>query len=65
MITLDELTAKIGKILPGIKKIRHDLHRIPEIAGKEYQTSALIREKLSELELDLKPPFLERTSLRF
>lgn len=58
MIRLDELTVKIGKILPGIRKFRHDLHRIPEIAGKEYQTAALIREKLSELGLDLKPPFL-------
>ena len=58
MITLDELTAKIGKILPGIKKFRHDLHRIPEIAGKEYKTSALIRERLSKLGLDMKPPFL-------
>ena len=59
MITLNELETRIGKILPEIRKIRHDLHRIPEIAGKEYKTSALIREKLSELELDIKPPFLE------
>ena len=59
MITLDELDIKIGKILPEIKKIRHDLHKIPEIAGKEYKTSALIREKLSKLGLDIKPPFLE------
>ena len=58
MVTLNELDIKIGKILPEIKKIRHDLHRIPEIAGKEYKTSALIREKLSELGLDVKPPFL-------
>ena len=59
MITLDELDQKIEKILPEIKTVRHDLHRIPEIAGKEYKTSALIREKLSDLELDIKPPFLE------
>lgn len=48
MITTNELDIRIGKILPEIQKIRHDLHRIPEIAGKEYQTSALIREKLSK-----------------
>ena len=59
MITLNELEIRIGKILPEIRKIRHGLHRIPEIAGKEYKTSALIREKLSDLELDIKPPFLE------
>ena len=58
MITLAELDRKIGKILPEIRKIRHELHRIPEIAGKEYKTSALIREKLSDLGLDMKPPFL-------
>ena len=59
MISLNELNLKIGKILPGIKKIRHDLHRIPEIAGKEYKTAALIRENLSKLGLNIKPPFLE------
>ncbi len=59
MITLDELDLKIGKILPKIRKFRHDLHRIPETAGREYKTSALIREKLSNLGLDIKPPFLE------
>ena len=58
MITLDELDQKIEKILPEIKTVRHDLHRIPEIAGKEYKTSALIRERLSKLGLDMKPPFL-------
>ena len=58
MITLHELDSKIEKILPEIRKIRHDLHRIPEIAGKEYESSALIREKLSGLGLEVKPPFL-------
>jgi len=59
MVTLNELEKRIETILPEIKKVRHDLHRIPEIAGKEYKTSALIREKLSKLDLDIKPPFLE------
>ena len=58
MITLNELDVKIERILPEVKEIRHDLHRIPEIAGKEYKTSALIREKLSNLGLDIRPPFL-------
>ena len=58
MITLNELEIKIGKILPEIRKIRHDLHRIPEIAGKEYKTAALIREKLSGSGLNIKPQFL-------
>lgn len=37
MITLNELDRKIGTILPEIRKVRHDLHRILEIAGKEYK----------------------------
>ena len=58
MITRSGLDIKIGKILSEVQKFRHDLHRIPEIAGREYKTSALIREKLSKLGLDIKPPFL-------
>ena len=65
MITLHELDVKIGKILPEIRTVRHDLHRIPEIAGKEYKTSALIRERLSKLGLDVKPPFLETDVIAF
>lgn len=58
MVTLDELDRMIETILPEIRETRHDLHRIPETAGKEHKTSALIREKLSKLGLDIKPPFL-------
>lgn len=39
--------------------LRRALHRIPEIAGREFKTSALLREKLSALPLDLRQPYLE------
>ncbi len=38
---------------------RHKLHRIPELAGNEYKTSALIREQLATLPLTVQRPFLE------
>jgi len=59
MVNLQQLEEKIAGILPEVVEFRHALHRIPEIAGKEFKTSALLREKLSQLRLDVKPPFLE------
>ena len=65
MVSLDELNKKIKEILPEITKIRHDLHKIPEIAGKEYKTSAFIRQKLLQWNLEVKPPFLETDVIAF
>ena len=39
----------IREILPGIVEFRHALHRIPEMAGEEFETSRLIRERLASL----------------
>lgn len=45
-------------ILPGVTEFRHRLHRIPELAGEERETSKLIRERLAPLGLEVLPPFL-------
>ena len=43
-----------------IVEVRRCLHQIPEIAGKEFKTCALIRETLSRIEgIEVLPPFLE------
>lgn len=39
--------------------LRHELHKIPEIAGKEFKTSALLRKRLEALPLKVLDPFLE------
>ena len=39
--------------------LRHELHKIPELAGKEYKTSALLRERLGALNLKVEKPYLE------
>lgn len=45
---------------PEITALRRKFHQIPEIAGKEYKTCALIRETLAQIEgVELLPPFLE------
>lgn len=48
----------LADILPGIIEFRHALHRIPEMAGKEFKTAQRIRERLSALGMELLPPFL-------
>lgn len=48
----------LAEILPGIIEFRHALHRIPEMAGAEFETSRAIRERLARLDLEVLPPFL-------
>ena len=52
MKRLDDVWAKMAEF-------RHELHRTPEIAGREFKTMRMIRDRLSELELEVLPPFLE------
>ena len=59
MISLDELNEYIAAVLPEVTEFRHALHRIPEIAGQEFQTSALIRQKLETLSLEIRKPYLK------
>ncbi|MDR0932830.1 MAG: M20/M25/M40 family metallo-hydrolase, partial [Victivallales bacterium] len=49
----------MGEILPGIVEFRHMLHQIPELAGREFETSKLIRKRLAELGIEPLKPFLE------
>ena len=45
--------------MPEVISFRHELHKIPEPAGKEYKTSAYIREKLAQFQdLEVKAPFI-------
>lgn len=48
----------LAEILPGIIEFRHALHRIPEMAGAEFETARTIRERLAGLDLEVLPPFL-------
>lgn len=48
----------LAEILPGIIEFRHALHRIPEMAGAEFETAHAIRERLAGLDLEVLPPFL-------
>ena len=48
----------LAEILPGLIEFRHTLHRIPEMAGAEFETSRAIRERLAGLDLEVLPPFL-------
>ena len=58
MAEVSVLKEKIRSVLPEILEIRHQLHQIPEIAFKEYKTSAKIREYLEKLGLQLLPTTL-------
>ncbi len=49
---------QLADILPGVVEFRHRLHQIPELAGEEFETSRLIRERIAGLGLELLPPLL-------
>ncbi len=48
----------VAEILPEIIEFRHQLHRIPELAGQEFKTQKAIREQLEGLGLEILPPFI-------
>ena len=58
MAEVSVLKEKIRTVLPDIRELKHQLHQIPEIAFKEYKTSAKIREYLEQLGLQLLPTTL-------
>ena len=50
--------ALVAAVLPDIIELRHRLHRIPEIAGQERQTAALIRDALAGTPITWRTPLL-------
>ena len=56
----------INAVLPEIFEFRKNLHRHPELAGKEFKTCAEIRRKLAEIPgVEVLPPFLETDTVAF
>jgi len=58
-MTVKEINSAVEAILPEVVRIRHQIHRKPELAGKEFITSNLVRETLKDSAIELLPPFLE------
>ncbi|HOG49233.1 MAG TPA: amidohydrolase [Lentisphaeria bacterium] len=46
------------EVLSEVNSVRHELHKIPELAGQEYRTSDYLREKLKKLPLELQKAYL-------
>ena len=55
----------VESIFDGVTALRHKLHTIPEIAGKEFQTQKAIRAYIGDLPLEVLPPFLETDTVAF
>ena len=54
------IDAIIKEILPEVTDFRHTLHKIPEIAGKEFKTCSEIRKRLADIDgLDIQKSYLE------
>jgi amidohydrolase len=54
----EELKQRIRKILPEIKDIRRELHRIPETKLEERETSKRIRELIADTKIELLDPYI-------
>ena len=52
------MDTRITDLLPELIRLRHEFHQIPEIAGKEFKTSALIRQELQKLPLEIREPLI-------
>ena len=42
------------RVTPGLTKIRHDLHRHPELSNREIRTAALVARELRRLGLEVR-----------
>ena len=50
----------VRQYLPQVREFRHELHKIPEIAGKEFKTAQFVRKKLAQLPaLEIRKSFLQ------
>jgi amidohydrolase len=58
MLKINEVDLAIDELLPEITKVRKYLHARPELSLKEHKTSEFIRLQLSELDIQVLPPFL-------
>jgi amidohydrolase len=57
--SLKSLKAQIAGIARDMVKVRHTIHQNPEIALKEFDTSALIRKLLKKAGIQVHKPFLQ------
>ena len=57
-IDLQKIEREIDKIIPKIKEIRQHIHAHPELSLEEYKTSAIVRDQLKPLNIEILPPFL-------
>ena len=57
--SIQNLKIQITRIAPDMVKVRHTIHQNPEIALKEFDTSALIRRLLKQTGIEVLKPFLE------
>ncbi len=58
MLGISDIDVAIDGLLPEMIKTRQFLHAHPELSLKEHKTSGFIRTQLSELDIDVLPPFL-------
>jgi len=58
MLKPEDISTAIDELLDQIVELRQGLHSCPELSLKEYKTSALIRSRLSKLDIEVLPPFL-------
>ncbi len=49
-MSTDSLKQRIDRILPGIRDLRHDLHRHPELAYEEKETARRVLDYLKDLD---------------
>ncbi len=49
----------VKEVMPEVIEFRHRLHRIPELAGKEFKTMKAIRERIAGFGLEVRTPYLE------
>lgn len=53
-----ETVSLTEELLAEAVAVRHELHKIPELAGQEFRTAEYLRKKLKSLPLEIQGPYL-------
>lgn len=57
-VSKEKINRLADEVFPEIIEIRHRIHRHPELAGEEYETSRLIRAALADTHIALEKPYI-------
>ena len=59
----EEVFSLAEEVAPYAVELRHELHRVPELALQEYKTTAILRRELETMDVERDKPHERETQI--